>query len=583
MRSILNRSLGLILLFFLVPILAVGQDLPKIDVAVTGLEQELHDNVLRRLTLARHQNDGHLTERQVRRFYRTAESEIASALEPFGYYSPIIQPSLSREKDGWKAEFHIDPGEPVRVTDLDIKLSGPGRADPALVAAVESFPLSKGDVFDHQRYETGKRRMTSVAIEAGYREVVFIRQTVAVSREKHTAGIMLTMDSGHRYLFGATTFQADFLSHRLLQRILPYAQGDPFSPRLLIELRQAMLSSDYFSDVEVSTGSIPEGTFEVPVFVKLHPKDANTYGFGLGYGTDTGTRGSIEWTNRRLNWYGHQLNLQLQPSERKSYFGGVYTIPIRNPRQDRLAFLAKWEKEDFENTHTELRKLTFGYDHIRSIGEYSIYLAYLDENYDTGLESGHATLLMPGLRTTWRFADDRLATRRGIRFTLDLTGADRNVLSDATFLQAQLASKAVYAFFEDWRFIGRFQLGTTLIDNIYDLPPSLRFYTGGDQSVRGYAYKSIGPEDKEGNVIGGRNLVNYSVELERILFDNWSAALFFDSGDSFNSVPDLAMQYGAGAGIRWSAPFGQIRLDIATPLSEGGGSWRIHFNVGADL
>ena len=155
--------------------------------------------------------------------------------------------------------------------------------------------------------------------------------------------------------------------------------------------------------------------------------------------------------------------------------------------------------------------------------------------------------------------------------------------SDISFSQALLSSKAILTFFEQYRVIGRFQLGGTLVDNVVDLPPTLRFYAGGDQSVRGYEYKSIGLTDPAGNILGGSHLITYSLELERTLFDNWSAALFFDSGDATNSLAELNMRNGAGIGLRWNAPFGQVRLDVANAISENDNSWRIHFNVGADL
>jgi len=572
-----------LLVFFCCAAIAAGQEPASLEVVLTGLDGPPLDNVLARLSLAQQRDNPQLTEAMVRRLFTIAPGEIAAALEPYGYYSPAVEQELSREKTVWKATFHVVPGEPVRVTKVDIKLSGAGRDERVLIQAIDDFPLRTGDVLDHRLYEQGKKKLTSAALAEGYREVVFSSHRIEVHPGHRSAVIRLELDTGPRFLFGPTTFEADFLSHNFLSRILPYREGDPFSPRALVELRQSLFGSDYFSQVDVKTGDVPEGSVFVPVIITLSPKDRNLYGLGIGYGTDTGMRGLLEWTNRRINRYGHQFNLRFQPSERRSQFGGVYTIPIRDPRKDRLTLLAKWEKEDFETTETEQRKVSVAYDHIRGAGEYSVYLSYLDEDYDTGLESGHATLLTPGVRTTWRLADDRLRAQRGVRVTLDLTGAAEELVSDSNFVQASVSSKGIFAFSDQWRIIGQAQLGGTLVDSVFDLPPSLRFYAGGDQSVRGYAYKSIGPADALGNILGGRYLVTYSVELERNLFGNWSGALFFDSGDAPDSMDDLAMKNGAGVGLRWNAPFGQVRLDVAKPVSEGSRAWRIHFNVGADL
>ena len=121
------------------------------------------------------------------------------------------------------------------------------------------------------------------------------------------------------------------------------------------------------------------------------------------------------------------------------------------------------------------------------------------------------------------------------------------------------------------------------MDDIFELPPTLRYYAGGDQSVRGYGYRTIGPLDADGNVVGGKNLLVYSLELERALFDEWSAAVFYDCGGASDGWTDITMKSGAGVGVRWKAPFGQVRLDLAKALDDGGNSWRIHFTIGADL
>ena len=562
---------------------AFGQQSKVIDVSVSGIDGALLANVLSVLSMVQHQSNERMTENMVRRSYNKADEEIKKALEPFGYYSPEIKKNLSKEGTLWKVQVSVFPGDPVRIVELDIQLTGSGKDDQSLLEMLSIFPLHQGDILDHELYAKGKKELSSKAIAAGYRDAQYTRSIVEVDRQKFNARIVLSFDTGPQYLFGATTFDADFLNEGLLHRILPYTDGDSFSPKKIIQLRQTFFNSDYFSKVEVKTGDVAPGSYSVPVFISLSPKNPNKYGLGIGYGTDTGVRGSLKWTNRRVNSYGHQFNLQLQPSERKSNFGAVYTIPLYDPIKDKFALLGKWENETYDTTETELKKISVSYDHIGKKLDYSIYLAYLDENYEIGQKTGNALLLMPGITSTWRLADNRLKTRNGFRVSIDLTGSNENIVADTDFFQASLNGKGILTFFEQWRVIGRFQLGGTLVDTISDLPPSLRFYAGGDQSVRGYEYKSIGPTDPAGNVLGGTHLITYSLELERQLFDNWSAALFFDSGDATNSLTDLNMKNGAGVGIRWNAPFGQVRLDVANAISEDENSWRIHFNVGADL
>jgi len=297
----------------------------------------------------------------------------------------------------------------------------------------------------------------------------------------------------------------------------------------------------------------------------------------------TGPRGTLEYTNRYINHLGHQLDLQLQPSQRKSNLGGVYTIPIGDPKRERLSLLGKYEIEQFDSTDTESWTAAVSRDHFRDHGEYSTYLQMLDEQFSIGGDNGHAALLIPGVKGSIFWADSRLVTTRGLRISASLSGSEQGLLADTSFLQNSVHVKGIYTLFEQWRLIGRADLGATLTDDIDALPPSLRFFAGGDQSVRGYGYKKIGPADADGNIIGGKNLLTTSLELERTLFDQWSGAVFYDSGTATNSFADLHLQAGAGVGVRWNAPFGQIRLDLAKALEDDGNSWRIHFTMGADL
>src|SRR5690606_9543527 len=120
---------------------------------------------------------------------------------------------------------------------------------------------------------------------------------------------------------------------------------------------------------------------------------------------------------------------------------------------------------------------------------------------------------------------------------------------------------------------------TTRIDEFSELPASLRFFAGGDQSVRGYRYNSLGPTDASGEVIGGRKLLVGSLEYEHRIRGGWSAAVFYDAGNALEDYGD-SLARGAGFGVRWLSPIGQVRIDLASALSEDGNPWRLHLNIG---
>lgn len=550
---------------------------------VTGLSEEMKNNVLAHLTIAGQKDNPELSDLEYNRLFAKITDEARIALQPFGYYHPIISSELTSIDSKRVIHVNIDPGRPALVHEVEITLEGDGRDEINIIRQQETFPLRKGDVLDHRKYEVGKQELFTAALERGYRKAGYATSRVQVDTRSNRARIHLVLNTGKQFLFGPITFSSDSLDKGFLRRLLPVDQGDPFSPQALAQLRQALLDSGYFREVKLVYELDEAEDQSVPVHVVVKAAKTKKYGLGVGYGTDTGFRGTAEWANRHLNRYGHQFSVKLQPSERKSSYSAAYTVPISNPKKERISILGKWENENYDNTDTEAWSLTAGYDLIKEAGESSIYLSYLDEDYTAGVDEGRSRFLTPGIQIVWRFADDRILTGNGVRLAMNLTGGSDEFLSDASFFQGAVRGKGIVSPVKDWRVISRFEAGGSIVDDIYDLPPSFRYYAGGDQSVRGYGYKRIGPKDGSGNVIGGKYLFSYSIELERTLFDRWAAAVFYDSGSAMNSLSDLSMQQGAGVGVRWRAPFGQIRLDVAKGLSDEGGGWRLHFNIGADL
>lgn len=561
---------------------------PQLNLTIDGdLSESQRQNVRSFLSLARLPDNETLDEAVFQRLYRITRKEAAKALEPFGYYEPAIELSHQRNPQGiWQVTLNIHTGEPVLVSEVALALQGEGAEDKQLLAALQEFPLGCDAIFDHRLYEKGKEQLITLAMESGYQRAEYRVSRVAVSKKQRTAAIQLQLATGPRYRIGPVRFEADFIDHDLLRKITPIHEGDPYSPRALTLVRQSLFNAGYFASVDVHAelDQAEPASNKVPITIQLTPNLAHKYGIGLGYGTDTGARATLEYTNRHINRFGHQLDVQSQPAQRKSNFGGVYTIPIGDPKRDRLSLTGRYQTEEYDNTLTDTLNTTISHDHFRNWGEFSTYFRFLDEDYDTGSldDSDHTRFLIPGIKGALVWADDRIATTRGLRITATLLGSTESLLADADFLQTILQAKGIYAFGEQWRLIGRSEIGTTLVDDIYAIPPSLRFYAGGDQSVRGYGYKKIAPRDDEGNLLGGRNLLTYSLEVERSLYEQWSGAVFYDSGMVSDTLAGSTMHSGAGVGLRWNGIFGQIRLDLAKALDENG-SWRIHFTMGADL
>ncbi len=577
------RILFFCLLWLLLPALTAPAA-ERVDVTVSGVEDELRKNVLASLTIYLHRESERLQANTVKRLHRRAEEDIRSALAPFGYYNPEIKGILSKTKEGWQAEYVIEKGTPVRVEEVSITVTGAGLDDIALRAAVAAFPVRKEDVLNQKIYEEGKKKLVNAAFGRGYLDASLPRRALRINRENNTAGIHLVLDTGELYLFGKTTSDQQIIRPDLLNRYLPYSEGEPYSPAKLFELQSILYRTDYFSKVAVR--SLPEKAFgqAIPVEVDLSPPEhRNKYGFGVGYATDTGARGKVDWSNRLFNRHGHKANATFQIAERENIISFLYQMPVmKDPRYYKAVGAVSYQDKNWEDTDTQLFTSAVSIEYAGPVYQFGTGLELRDELYDVGDTSGDSTLLVPSLNIGFILADDILETKNGLQASLGFLGGVDGLVSDVSFLQATLNGKGVITPFEDWRLIGRGSLGATLVDSIDSLPPSLRFYTGGDTSIRGYRYKSIGTKDQSGAVIGGRYMVVGSIELERHIYKQWSVATFWDGG---TATDDLSLSFfqGVGVGLRFRLPFGQIRLDVASAVTEDDTPVRLHFNVGGDL
>lgn len=556
----------------------------KVEVTVTGVQDTVYQNVLARLTIYLHKDSERLQANAVKRLHRQAEDDIRSALAPFGYYNPVIKSTLSRDKDGWHAEYTIDQGAPVYVAEVSIELAGEGRDNPMLIAAAADFPLKTGDILNQEVYEQGKKKLVNLAFGEGFLDAALPERALRISVENNSAAIRLVLDTGRRYLFGETTSGQQIIRRDLLDRYLPYKAGDPYNPAKLFELQSILYRTDYFSRVAVRGQLDRAAEHAIPVEIDLiEPERRNKYSLGLGYATDTGIRGKIDWANRLFNTYGHKASASLQLAELENSVSFLYQMPImKDPRYYKLANALAYQDKTWDDTRTQLFTTAVGLEYSGPLYKFSTGLELRDELYDVGDTSGDSTLLVPSLNMGFILADDILDTKNGLQASLGFLAGVDGVVSDVNFLQTTLSGKGVITPLTDWRLIGRGTVGVNLVDSIDSLPPSLRFYTGGDTSIRGYRYKSIGTRDSAGAVIGGRYLVVGSVEIERIVYKDWSLAAFWDGG---TATDDLSLNFfqGVGGGIRFRLPFGQIRFDVASAVTEDDTPFRVHLTVGGDL
>ncbi len=522
-----------------------------------------------------------VSESRLRWLYARGEENIRHALQPFGYYHPTIAASLERSRQGWVARYKIEPGPPVRITRLTIRVSGAGGNDPAFRELLANPPLKLGERLVQPRYAELKKQLELLAIERGYFNAYWQAHEIRLDPATNSATISLLYDTGKRYYFGQIHWPDTALSPALLQRYLKFQPGDPYDSKALLNLQSDLIGSSYFQQVEVATPYDKAVDYRVPVDINLEMRDSRQYSLGLGYGTDTGVRGKFGFEQRWLNPWGDHFKIELLASQIGSALTGEYTIPGIDPVTEAWVLRSGLSYENspvIKSTYTGLVGASWKkqYGLWQGIGS----LDYRVDSFEfENRQISH--LLIPGISVNHVAVDDPVNINQGTLLALQLRGAYEPLLSDVSFIQGVANGKWIQRLSEHGRLIARGSLGTTAVSDFNALPPALRFFTGGDTSVRGYQLDTIAPRDARDNIIGGKHLIVGSLEYEYRFWGNWGVAAFVDSGDAFTKT--LAMKTGAGLGLRWFSPVGPLRIDLAHGFEYPGDSVRLHLTFGPEL
>ena len=440
-----------------------------------------------------------------------------------------------------------------------------------------SLPLLHGD------YDALKQALRALAIERGYRDAGFEATAIDVYPGELIADITVIFNSGRRYRFGTIELAEGMLNDALLGAYVDASQGEFYDSRRLAEARLELINSGYFDGVSIEPGMSDRENLEIPVRIRLTPSARAQVSYGFGLSTDTGPRFRFGRSIRRLNAAGHQLNVNGVLSPVVIEASTNYRLPYGDPRSEWISVDVGGIREETETATG--RSLQFGVRRVVAqapVWTRTDLLSMLVEDFDIGSQSGRARLFMPGVEWIRLQADAAIRPNRGSRLKFDVRGASDTLGSDTSFMQLTLAGKWIFPVLTESRLLLRAEAGRIWFDSFTDLPPSVRYFAGGDQSVRGYDFETLGPINDQDEVIGGSRLFTASIEFEKQLRPAWSVAVFADVGNAFSdSRTDLNAGFGIGA--RWQSPLGPVRVDVARPLDGPDRDLRLHITLGPDL
>lgn len=515
-----------------------------------------------------------LTKNDAYHLFQKNKKSIKAALKPYGYFHVHLNSTLSKTRSAWIATYHIHLGTATRIKNIHIQITGPGRHEKKLLATIDAFVPQTGQQLNTNEYMTSKQHMLTIANQLGYLDAHFLRHEIIVNRHTHQAYIHLTLDTGHRYYFGPVHFGKTPFSKTFLSRYIHFKQGQPYSYLALVNCQDDLSGSGYFQRVDVMGNKKLAVHYQIPILVTLHMRKSQLYSFGIGYGTDTRFRTSFGWDWRWTNPYGHYITSVIALSQVQSSFIARYVIPGKNPVNDQYNFVAAYQTIKFGTARSAISQ--FGTNYVTKKGHWrqSYSLSYQLENSTTSEDKKLATqYLLPDATWVYTQTNKPYFATKGYRLSLSLRGASQAVFSKTNFVQGTFRARDIRNFWHGFRFLTRAEIGYTIGNKLTDLPPSLQFWTGGIKSVRGYSYLSIGP---------GKYLLTASAELQRRIYKQWYASIFYDLGNAFNRYPIHALR-GIGVGAVWLSPVGPLELSVARAIDLPKRPFRVQFSMGADL
>ncbi|QSB02208.1 outer membrane protein assembly factor [Methylomonas sp. EFPC1] len=551
------------------------------DVLIQGIDGELLRNV--EISLSLREQDCKAPDWKINSLFLKADQEIDDALRALGYYHVSLEKNLDIKADCWQARFVIKPGEPMRVTAIDVQFLGEAVDDPAFASLREKLSSKVGSPLHHGHYEALKKQIEALALERGYLQGRFTSSQLRVDPSQDRADIVLHYDAGPRLYFGEVKIDQAVLDPAFVAKLVKVKTGEHYDSHKLADTHNALSNSGYFKSVDIHPDLAGIADRQVPVMLSLYPNKRHHYGMGLGYDTDKGPLVSGTYLNRLINPQGHYFNAELDLSPVLATAGAEYTVPLDDPLNDSLSFGAGVKREDTTSYTSWAGKLSARLKHAFTSGwKQTLFIDYSYEKYTAANTTDTTLLLLPGGSWLRSVSDNPLRPTRGYRLEFSVDGSYKSPLSNISMLQGAVAGVWMHPVGDVGRILLRGEQGATLVDNFDKLPTTYRYFAGGMNSIRGYSYKELGPKDATGAVVGGRFLSVVSVEYEHSVLDNWGAAAFIDAGNAYN-LDGIQIKTGVGLGVRWYSPIGLVRLDFAVPLQPADSSFQIHFAAGTRL
>jgi translocation and assembly module TamA len=535
------------------------------------------------LDLMRWRDNPRVDAEQLRRLIGRAEANVRTIMETLGHYAPQVSVSLDETGVTPRVKIGVAPGKPVEVGRVHLEFRGAisqslDTEEPRVDTLRENWSLQTGEVFRHAAWEDAKRSTLRSLVARRYPRARIVSSRATVDPAAREAALELVIDSGPVYRFGALSIEGlTRYPASIIENLNPVKPGNVYSQEALFSLQSVLQDTGYFDSVTVEVDTANAAPDRLPVKVTVIEKKTRRLGFGIGVSTDTGVRGQVEYEDSNFFGGGQRLTLGLKAHAKEQKATASLAFPVRaDGTRDSIA--TEYAQTDIQGERTE--KFGLGLRRAWVSGRIE-HIAGLDFKTETlrlsGAEPENSHTLVPNYAWTWRAIDSPVMPQRGHILRLQIGAASEALLSTQDFVRGYGKWNGFFPVGSSSTLVLRAEVGALLSDLRDGIPSDYLFRTGGDQSVRGYAYQSLGVQEGAA-ITGGRVLGVASAEFVRWLTPKWGAAVFYDAGDAADSWREFSAKHGYGVGARWRSPVGPVSLDIA--YGQDVGKLRLHFSLG---
>ncbi len=567
----------------------------------------LKELLQKHLQIIKWRDNPRMTPAEWQRLFSVAPQNIKELLATEGYFSPTITPSLEKKAGVDVAKFTVELGEPVLIDSVELKFTGAINQQaqlkdqsPNIQKLREEWSLPKGQTFRQEDWALAKRKLLTSLLVERFPNATISNSKAEIDLESHTVALLVEVDSGSAFQFrGLSISGLNRYPASIVENLNPIKPASLYSQSSLLTFQTRLQESGYFKSVEVTadtksanleSANLESANLEsenlkadneaspisnAPIKVIVEENKSIKVGIGAGYSTNTGARTQLTYDDLNLMDKSWRLTSSLKLEQKAQFLGGQIQLPITSDDyRDSV-------NGNLNRTAIEGQTLTSSQAGIKRAWGPRKREQYVGANYlieQQSVDGGDTTTKKVGTLSygiTLRRTNNDLAPTKGYLFNAQFAVAPLDRLSDGRFLQSYVKTQAYYPITKSTQLIARAEAG--MVNGKNGAPEAFLFRAGGDQSVRGYAFQSLGI--KEGDaIVGAKYLATGSVEVVQWLTSQWGAAAFVDFGNAANRVQDLKPVYGYGLGARWKSPLGPIGADIA--YGQATSEYRLHFNIG---